>query len=128
MDQALPWKVLVDAQKKVWATEGSLGRFFQDLAEATAHISEQDLYTYIAEWRYQLGEWELATKKLKEEGLQNCTEAVKAAPKALRTISSSEVIQARLKSLIAEVAREKFAMEHHLDYKLGMESLVVVLV
>ncbi|QMW44309.1 hypothetical protein G4B11_007729 [Aspergillus flavus] len=128
LDQALPWKVLVDAQKKVWATEGSLGRFFQDLAEATAHISEQDLYTYIAEWRYQLGEWELATKKLKEEGLQNCTEAVKAAPKALRTISSSEVIRARLKSLIAEVAREKFAMEHHLDYKLGMESLVVVLV
>ncbi|KAB8267889.1 heterokaryon incompatibility protein-domain-containing protein [Aspergillus minisclerotigenes] len=127
LDQALPWKVLVDAQKKVWATEGSLGRFFQDLAEATAHISEQDLYTYITEWRCQLEEWELTTKKLKEEGLQNCTEAVEAAQKALWTICSSEEDRARLKSLIVEVGREKFAIKH-LNYKLGMESLVVVLV
>ncbi|KAB8223957.1 hypothetical protein BDV33DRAFT_200003 [Aspergillus novoparasiticus] len=128
LDEALPWKVLVDAQKKVWATEGSLGRFFQDLAEARAHISEQDLYTYITEWRCQLEEWELAAKKLKEEGLHNCEEAVSAAENALLslTIYPSEEDQVRLKSLIAEVGREKFAMKH-LDSKLGMESLIVIL-
>ncbi|KAB8246757.1 heterokaryon incompatibility protein-domain-containing protein [Aspergillus flavus] len=127
LDHVVPWKLWVDAQKKFWATDEGLRWFFQDLAEATAHISEKDLYTYNTEWRCQLEEWELATKKLKEEGLQNCAEAVEAAQKALWTIYPSEEDRARLKSLIAEVGREKFAMKH-LNYKLGMESLVVVLV
>lgn len=127
LDHVVPWKLWVDAQKKFWATDEGLRWFFQDLAEATAHIPEKDLYTYNTEWRCQLEEWELATKKLKEEGLQNCAEAVEAAQKALWTIYPSEEDRARLKSLIAEVGREKFAMKH-LNYKLGMESLVVVLV
>ncbi|GMG43153.1 unnamed protein product [Aspergillus oryzae var. brunneus] len=127
LDHVVPWKLWVDAQKKFWATDGSLRLLFH-LAGAKAYISEQDLYTSLTEWRCQLEEWELATKKLKEEGLQNCTEAVEAAQKALWTIYPSEEDRVRLKSLIAEVGREEFAMKHHIDYKLGMESLVVVLV
>ncbi|KAB8205093.1 heterokaryon incompatibility protein-domain-containing protein [Aspergillus parasiticus] len=126
-EQAIPWRILADAQKKVWVTERSLGRIFQDLAEEREHISEQDLYTRISEWKCQLEEWELAVKKLKEEGFRNRKEAVEAAENALLTIYPSEADRARLKALIAEVGREKFAMKH-LDYKLGMESLAVVLV
>ncbi|KAE8329376.1 heterokaryon incompatibility protein-domain-containing protein [Aspergillus sergii] len=126
-EQAIPWKILADAQKKVWVTERSLGRIFQNLAEAPAYISGQDLYTSIIEWKCQLEEWELAAKKLKEEGLHNCKEAVKAAENALLATYHSEEHQVRLKSLIAEVGREKFAMKH-LDSKLGMECLVVILV